>query len=80
MKFVMTTAVAASVLTLLATGLAEAEKKDCTNVRFECRVAVVGGRHGQYWRDRAPEGIYAKISACIRARGCVPQGTGPIYP
>jgi len=75
MKFVMSTTVAIGVLTLLATGLAEAENKDCTNVRTECRAEIRGGVDGRHWTDREPGGIYAKISACVRLRGCV-----PLYP
>jgi hypothetical protein len=73
MKLVMSTAVAAVVLTLLATGLARAEKKNCTNVVRECRLEVKGAMGHFHWVDRDPLGPYAKVSACIRTRGCVPQ-------
>jgi hypothetical protein len=75
MKLVMSTTVAAVVLTLLATGLAEAQKNDCVKVRWGCRAEVWGGMnstdYGQL--NLIPEGTYAKISECIRARGCVPH-------
>jgi hypothetical protein len=73
MKFVMITAVAAGVLTLLATGLAEAENKACTNVVKECRASFPNGSGSCLVRDRDSLGRYAQVSACIRARGCVPQ-------
>jgi hypothetical protein len=75
MKLVMSTAVAAVVLTVLATGLAEAENKACTNVVKECRASVPYpfGSGSCSYRDRDPIGKYAKVSECIRARGCVPQ-------
>ena len=73
MKLVMSTTVAAVVLTLLAAGLAGAEKKNCTNVVGECRLEVKGGMGHYHWVDRDPLGPYVKVSACIRARGCVPQ-------
>jgi hypothetical protein len=73
MKLVMSTTVAAVVLTLLATGLAGAERKNCTNVVRECRLEVKGAMGHFHWVDRDPLGPYAKVSACIRARGCVPQ-------
>jgi hypothetical protein len=72
MKLVMSTAVSAVVLSLLAT-LAGAENKNCTNVVRECRLEVKGGMGHYHWVDRDPLGPYAKVSSCIRARGCVPQ-------
>jgi hypothetical protein len=73
MKLVMSTAVTAVVLTLLATGLAEAENKNCTNVVKACRAEVRGGVSDSFhWNDRTG-GTYTKVSECIRARGCVPQ-------
>jgi hypothetical protein len=73
MKLVVSTAVTAVVLSLLATGLAEAANKNCTNVVRECRLEVKGVMGHYYWVDRDPLGPYAKVSSCIRARGCVPQ-------
>jgi hypothetical protein len=74
MKLVMSTAVAAVVLTFLATGLAEAEKNDCTKVRHVCIAEVHGGDSPfDHWVDRAAEGTYFKVSECMRARGCVPH-------
>jgi hypothetical protein len=73
MKLVMSTAVAAVVLGLLATGLADAANKDCTNVRKECRASVPFGSGSCSVWDRDPVGRYAKVSECVRARGCVPQ-------
>jgi len=73
MKLVMSTAFTAVVLGLLATGLAEAENKNCTNVVRECRLEVKGAMGHYYWVDRDSLGPYAKVSSCIRARGCVPQ-------
>jgi hypothetical protein len=73
MKLVMSTTVAAVVLTLLATGLAEAENRDCTNVRKECRASLPFGSGSCSVWDREPLGRYTKVSECIRARGCVPQ-------
>jgi hypothetical protein len=73
MKLVMSTAGAAVVLTLLAAGLAGAENKDCTSVVKECRLEVKGGMGHYHWVDRDPLGPYAKVSACISRRGCVPQ-------
>ncbi len=73
MKLVMSTAVTAVVLSLLSTGLAGAENKNCTNVVRGCRAEVNGGMGRFYWNDREPGGTYARVSACIRVRGCVPQ-------
>ena len=73
MKLVMSTAVAAVVLGLLATGLADAVNKDCTNVRKECRASVPSGSGSCFVWDRDPLGRHAKVSECVRARGCVPQ-------
>ena len=75
MKLVMSATVAAGVLTLLATGLAEAEKRDCTNVVRECRASVPYpfGSGSCSYRDRDSLGKYYKVSECVRARGCVPQ-------
>ena len=73
MKLVMSTTLAAGVLTLLATGLAGAEKKECTSVVRECRLEVKGAMGHFYWVDRDPFGPYAKVSACISRRGCAPQ-------
>lgn len=76
MKLVMTTTVAAGVLTLLATGLAEADSKYCTNVRKECRASVPILWFGTYAcsaQSRDPLGRYYRVSECVRARGCVPQ-------
>jgi hypothetical protein len=74
MKLVMSTTLAAGVLTLLATGLAEADSKYCTNVRKECRASLPGGTGScQYWDRFEPLGKYARVSECVRARGCVPQ-------
>jgi hypothetical protein len=72
MKLVMSTTVAAVVLTLLATGLAEADNKDCTNVRKECRASFPFGSGRCFYWDREPVSRYTKVSECIRARGCVP--------
>ena len=74
MKLLMNTTVAAVVLTLLATGLAEAENKNCTNVVKECRARVGPSGPGScmYW-DHDPVGRYTRVSACISHRGCVPQ-------
>jgi hypothetical protein len=71
MKLVMSTAVATVGLTLLATGLAEAENKNCTSVVKECR-AFRGGADYCHWNDRTG-GRYTQVSECVRARGCVPQ-------
>ena len=73
MKLVISTAVAGVVLTILATGLAGAEKKECPNIVRECRLEVKGAMGHFHWVDRDPLGPYTKVSACIRARGCVPQ-------
>jgi hypothetical protein len=69
MKPVMSTAMAAVVLTSLATGLAEAANRDCTSVVKECRLSVWG--NCPYWDTHG--GRYPVVSACIRAKGCVPQ-------
>jgi hypothetical protein len=74
MKLVMSTTVAAVVLTLLATGLAEAENNDCTKVRLVCIAEVRGGdNHPDHVIDRHVEGVYFKVSECMRARGCAPH-------
>jgi hypothetical protein len=73
MKLVMSTAGAAVVLALLATGLAEAEEKNCTTVVRECRLEVKGAMGHFHWVDRDPGGPYAKVSACVSRRGCVPR-------
>jgi hypothetical protein len=76
MKLVMSTTLAAGVLTLLVTGLAEAENKNCTNVVKECRAAVPIPWFGTYAcnaQSRDPLGRYYRVSECVRARGCVPQ-------
>ena len=73
MKLVMSTTLAAGVLTLLATGLAVAENKYCTNVVKECRLEVRGGAGHYHWVDREPGGTYAKVSACISRRAACPS-------
>ena len=76
MKLVMSTTVAAAVLTLLATGLAEAENKNCTNVRKVCKASIpTGTGSSAYWDRFDPPGKYARISECVRASGCA-----PLYP
>jgi hypothetical protein len=62
MKLVMSTAVATVGLTLLATGLAEAENKNCTSVVKECRASVPypSGSGSCSYRDRDSIGKYAK--------------------
>jgi hypothetical protein len=72
MKLVLSTTVAASVLTLLATGLAEADTQYCTSVRKECRASFPYGSGRCFYWDREPLGRYTKVSECIRAKGCVP--------
>jgi hypothetical protein len=74
MKLVMSTTVAGVVLSLLAPGLAEAANRDCTSVVKECRMSVgpIGTGTCTYWNQH-PLGRYAMVSACIRARSCVPQ-------
>jgi hypothetical protein len=74
MKLVMSATVAAGVLTLLATGLAEADSKYCTNVRKECRASVpLPVTYPCSAQSRDPLGRYYRVSECVRARGCVPQ-------
>jgi hypothetical protein len=74
MKLVMSTTLAAGVLTLLATGLAEAENKNCTSVVKECRAAVpLPVTYPCSAQSRDPLGRYYRVSECVRARGCVPQ-------
>ena len=85
MKLVMNTTVAGFVLTLLATGLAQAQQKDYETVRYECRSVVHhwGGMSVTpsgpilfYARDRYnPDPIKAfnAVRACIQARGYVPR-------
>jgi len=75
MKLVMSTTVAGVVLSLLAPGLAEAANRDCTSVVKECRASVPypSGSGSCSYRDRDSIGKYAKVSECVRARGCVPQ-------
>ena len=74
MKLVMSTTLAAGVLTLLATGLAEAENKACTNVVRECRASFPrGSGMCAYWDRFTPIGRHAAVSECVRAKGCVPQ-------
>ena len=76
MKLVMSTTVAVVVLALLATGLAEAQKNDCVKVRWGCRAEVMGGmNYMDYWVNRTPENTHAKVSECMRVRGCVPRGS-----
>ena len=71
MKLVMSTTLAAGVLTLLATGLAEAENKNCTNIRKECKASLPGGTGScGYWDRFEPIGKHARISECVVARGC----------
>jgi hypothetical protein len=87
MKLAVSTAVTAVVLTLLATGLAEAQpmpraasnprhpERECgVKVRLECRAEVMGGmNYMDYWVNRTPEPWHTKAAECIRARGCVPR-------
>jgi hypothetical protein len=82
MKLVMSTAVAAGVLTLLATGLAEAQKRDYETVRYECRVEVHhwGGGNTRFHRndrdnpdERSLARAFSEVRACIQARGYVPR-------
>jgi hypothetical protein len=73
MKLVMSTTVAGVVLSLLAPGLAEAANRDCTSVVKECRASVPSGSGSCFVWDRDPLGRHAKVSECVRARGCVPQ-------
>ena len=86
MKLVMSTTVAAVALTLLATGLAEAQmpraasnprhpERECgVKVRLECRAEVMGGmNYMDHWVNRTPEPWHTKAAECIRARGCVPR-------
>jgi hypothetical protein len=74
MKPVISTAMAAVVLTFLATGPAAAESKNCTSVVKECRRSVgpIGWGTCPYW-DHDPVGRYTRVSACISQKGCVPQ-------
>src|SRR5689334_7629710 len=74
MKLVMSTTVAAAVLTLLGTGSAAAANKNCTNVVRECRATVGFNGFGScmYWAHD-PDGRYTRVSACISRKGCVPQ-------
>jgi hypothetical protein len=71
MKPVISAAVAAVVLTWL-TGLAEAENKDCTEINKACWMSLPWGPGSSIVWERDPLGRYAKVSQCIRARGCVP--------
>lgn len=77
MKLVMSTTVAGVVLTLLATGLAEAQKKDYATVRHECRAEVkhYGGSSYTHLHDRISGGVdsFNKVRECIKARGYVPR-------
>ena len=79
MKLVMSTAVAAVVLTALATGLAQAQKKDYEAVRYECRSEVHhwGGMPRWYVRDDRynldPIKAFNAVRECIQARGYVPR-------
>ena len=85
MKLVMST-VALVVLTLPATGLAEAQMpraasnprhpvRECgVKVRLECRAEVMGGmNYMDHWVNRTPEPWHTKAAECIRRRGCVPR-------
>ena len=79
MKLVMRTTVAAGVLTLLATGLAEAQEKSYEAVRYECRSEVHhwGGMSRYEIRDNRynldPIKAFNEVRACIQARGYVPR-------
>ncbi len=74
MKLVMSTTVGAVLVTLLATGPAAAEIKNCTNVVRECRMTtgLTGPITCPYW-NMDPVGRYTRVSACISQKGCVPQ-------
>ena len=70
MKFVISTAVAALVVTFLAPGIAEAQKKDCAKIRLECRAAH-GGVGGYRQNDRGGSGAtYSRVRECIASKGC----------
>jgi hypothetical protein len=78
MKLMMSTAVAAVVLTVLATGLGQAQIKDYETVRYECRSEVHrwGGMPRSYVRDRYnpdPINAFNAVRECIQARGYVPR-------
>jgi hypothetical protein len=79
MKLVMSTVVAGAVLTLLATGLAEAQNKGYDAVRFECRSAVHhwGGMYRWYIRENRynidPIKAFNEVRECIKAAGYVPR-------
>jgi hypothetical protein len=82
MKLAMSTTVAAVALTLLATGLAEAQKKDYATVRQECRAEVHhwGGGNTRFHRndrdnpdERSMARAFNEVRACIQARGYVPR-------
>jgi hypothetical protein len=69
MKFVISTAVVALVVTFLAPGIAEAQKKDCAKIRQECRAAY-GGFGGYRQNDRNSGATFSRVRECIASKGC----------